>query len=315
MIVLIATAGRPDLLRRTLASIAACRIPRRYAGTIVVENGARRGVEEVVREFSVDPLKAQYLFSETPNKSRALNLALRGLSGDELVVFTDDDVRVREDWLEAYAEGTVGTVGGVIFGGPFEVDYEEEPPHWVRRYLPISARGMNGAGEWPISSARFKGFLGFNWAAFAVDLQEAGGFNEQVGPGTMSTGQETEMQQRLQRRNIDTVLLPGAMVWHYVPRDRCSPEWVLERAYRHGRARGIRERAQIRSMRSSRSMELGPVLRATIARALLASRYSVERRLPGRTALARFQAARLSARHRGWMHGLWDTEAADGLLR
>jgi GT2 family glycosyltransferase len=79
-------------------------------------------------------------------------------------------------------------------------------------------------------------FLGFNWAAFAEDLHAVGGFDYRKGPGspTKSVGQETDMQERLLQAGRHGRYVPGAMVWHYVPRSRCSPDWALERAYRIG---------------------------------------------------------------------------------
>ena len=67
-------------------------------------------------------------------------------------------------------------------------------------------------------------FLGFNWAASASDLIRMGGFNEERGPGTVSRGQETDMQERMLKDGMRGRYLPDALVWHYVPRARCSPE-------------------------------------------------------------------------------------------
>ena len=39
MWVLIAAAGKPELLGRTLRSLAACHKPATYRGTVIVENG------------------------------------------------------------------------------------------------------------------------------------------------------------------------------------------------------------------------------------------------------------------------------------
>ena len=50
--VMLAAAGRPQLLKRTLVSIAECAKPANYAGTIVVENGPKCGIESIVRSFA-----------------------------------------------------------------------------------------------------------------------------------------------------------------------------------------------------------------------------------------------------------------------
>ncbi len=50
--VVIVAHGRPDLLERTLTSLAACDLPACYRRCLVIENGRRCGVEEVVRDAS-----------------------------------------------------------------------------------------------------------------------------------------------------------------------------------------------------------------------------------------------------------------------
>ena len=73
--VVLATREREELLARTLASLAQCRRPEGFRGTLVVENGLRGGAERVVREAAAT-LEARYLFESVGNKSLALNAAM-----------------------------------------------------------------------------------------------------------------------------------------------------------------------------------------------------------------------------------------------
>jgi hypothetical protein len=83
-------------------------------------------------------------------------------------------------------------------------------------------------------------FLGFNWAAFAQDLLACGGFSATFGPGTaLGTGEETFLQWKMQQRGIGARYLPEALAWHYVPPERCSPEWTLRRARGGGFNAGV----------------------------------------------------------------------------
>jgi glycosyltransferase involved in cell wall biosynthesis len=236
LVVMIATAGRTDLLERTLTSLSACEKPMSYRKTIIVENGAKRGAEEVAAQF-VEDLNICYRYVALGNKSSALNVGL-GTIGDELIVFLDDDVRVDKDLLRYYAEAALEGGAGTFYGGPVEVDYELAPPVWLKQYLPLSAKGWAFGGE---DDLTVPCFLGANWAAFADDLRRAGGFDPARGPGSVtgSTGQETAMQQRLLDCSIRAVYVSNARVWHYVPAERCSPHWAIERARRKGTERGI----------------------------------------------------------------------------
>jgi GT2 family glycosyltransferase len=235
--VLIATREREALLARTLQSLSTCRLPDSYGGTIVVENGARGRTEDVVREAPAS-LRVRYRFEVAGNKSRALNAALATLD-DACVLFLDDDVRLTEDVLELYAAAAASARAGCFFGGPVAPDYEAPPPEWLLEYLPHSATG------WTLDDARQPPdkvtFLGCNWAAYVRDLRAVGGFSEQFGPGaaTRSIGQESHMQRRLLAAGLKSRYVPDALVFHWVPRDRCSPAWAIERIYRDGIRSGL----------------------------------------------------------------------------
>ena len=227
--VLIATCGRCGLLGRTLASLAACAKPASYQGTLVIENGPPGGASEVVN--ATDPsLGCRYMHVMEANKSAALNAALHDLRRG-FVFMTDDDVRFAPGILEEYIVASRLHPVGRFFGGPFEAEYEQRPPEWLRQYMPISARG------WSMSLANPRPtFLGFNWAARVEDLLSVGGFDTNFGPGSPlgCTGQETEMQVRLKAAGLLPVYVCGARVWHYVPLERSMPDWAIARARRNG---------------------------------------------------------------------------------
>jgi glycosyltransferase involved in cell wall biosynthesis len=184
-------------------------------------------------------LHAAYRFHPQGNKSAALNAALSELS-DELVLFFDDDVRFSPQVLAAYYEAASTASARSYFGGPTAVDYEVVPPEWLRELLPLSAKGFS----W--SNGKFVDrpcFLGFNWAAFANDLKQHGGFRIEFGPADVErcpTGGETMMQIDLMHAGFRGVYVPQALVWHFVPAERCSPEWLLDRSYRNGIQLGLR---------------------------------------------------------------------------
>lgn len=234
LVIVIATAGRADLLQRSLEFVAASTKPAGYVETVVVENGERRGAQQIVDSFRRD-LSARYLYSAPANKSAALNLAIDTLA-DPLIIFTDDDIRCDSDLLLHYSMAAADVDVPAFFGGPTGVDYEQRPPEWLIPFLPESARG------WEAEANREDlEFLGFNWAAYASHIRAAGGFDEDRGPGGRSgaTGQETAMQKALRQARIASVYVPEARVWHYVPTERSTPEWVLNRRYRSGIEMGL----------------------------------------------------------------------------
>lgn len=231
--VLIPTHNRNDLLARTLQSVLACEPPgNRSVRVIVIENGGEYGAKTICEEAHGKIGRPEYRFVELGNKSAALNAILSELP-DHLVVFLDDDVRADPRILIEYAAAASDHREGRFYGGGVLIDYEDPPPDWLLHYLPKSATGWHPKPEDYAPMGKMH-FFGANWAAFSRDLLLVGGFDVQFGPGSRlgATGQETQMQSQLVQAGVRPVYIPGAIVWHYVPKSRCSPEWAVERARR-----------------------------------------------------------------------------------
>jgi hypothetical protein len=239
LVVLIAACGQPALLQRTLRSLAACEKPAGFGGVIVVENGPRCGLEAIVGSFAAE-CGFQYRYSEPPNKSLALNRALRDL-GDALVVLTDDDVLAAPQTLVAYADAAASCRGGEFYGGPIIADYDAHPPpDWLKSLLPRSAAGWQLDVNEKTQIAQPE-FIGPNMAAFSADVLRVGGFDTRLGPGRhmASPGEDTEIQERLLAHDIRGYYVPQAAMRHRV-RDGCTGvEFAVHRAERNGVYWGI----------------------------------------------------------------------------
>lgn len=232
----IATHGRPALLGRTIESFAAMRRPSTFARLWVVENGSDAGARDVCKQYPHLPL--HYVNRAQPGRSRAMQWAVDQI-GEGLVIFSDDDVRFGEAWLEAYATAAVAHGPHTFFGGPLRIDYQHDPPPpWLTQYLPHSAIGWEHDTAAPIDKPSF---LGANFAVFAQDARALGGFRADLGVGSdgNALGEEMDMQQRMLDADFDAVYLPDAQLWHFVPADRCSPAWALGRIERTWYTNGL----------------------------------------------------------------------------
>jgi glycosyltransferase involved in cell wall biosynthesis len=294
--VMIAAAGKAALLRRTLDSLAAAIKPKSYRGTLVIENGPRCGIEDVVRGFGREH-QFRHFYVPEANKSHALNRGLDRLD-DGLVFMTDDDVRLDPQVLVAYDAASGQTERGEYYGGPVLIDAEHGlPPVWLRRFYPQTiAQPWSLRCEGAVSSDQK--FMGTNWAAFAGDLIAAGGFDTRLGPGstTGAAGQETEAQRRLVTRGARAVYVPDAFAWHYLHREFLQPQWMLHRAYRHGLEWGMRRTR-------GRKSTILPIVSAWFNR-LNAHAKGLVLRLLGNEQ-RRFEASFHEAKWRGRWDGLW----------
>ena len=170
---------------------------------------------------------------------------MESLSDDALAFFTDDDVEFHPTLLTAYAAALRLKGRGNMFGGPTDPGYDAQSPAWLHPFLPRSVRG------WAIEATemtrlRKPHLLGFNWAAFVGDLRSIGGFDPKYGPGGFGSGPEAYAQIKFLRRGVQCWYLPDARVRHYVPVERCTPEWALHRAHRMGRGYGLFQRNPVR---------------------------------------------------------------------
>lgn len=233
--IIIATAGRDNLLDRTLQSIKEGGLPEEVSKIVIAENGPKGRAENTAKSFS-GSLPIKYQHTIRPNKSYALNSAIAGAK-DHFLIFFDDDIRGGSSCINAYVKAVKQEKKRHFYGGKCNIDNDISPPKWLRNYLPLSAKGWS-QGE---TTTEFKTpeALGFNWGAWANDILEVGGFNEELGPGTpMEMGEETEVQVELLKKGITGLFLPQAEVWHNVPFEKCNPEWTIRRAYRAGRTKG-----------------------------------------------------------------------------
>lgn len=236
--ILIPTHDRAELLQRTVKSISRCIPPQHsFIRVLIVENGRKCGIESVVKSYAA-PIKVDYFYHPQGNKSAALNAAISTLD-DGLLIFLDDDVRVHEALLIEYEQAAIKNSSNCFFGGPMLVDYEIPPLEWLIKYLPPSAKGWSPVHYEGVCIGLW--FMGCNWAAYSWDIKKAGLFCPKRGPGGTSggTGQETAMQQALINLKLKPKYVLKALVWHYVPKSRCSVEWALERAYKNSISSGL----------------------------------------------------------------------------
>ncbi len=130
--IIVATAGRAERLRVSLAAI--CAASMRHGGRdeiVVVDNSPAGGLAEVAsavgREHGVE---IRYVTSAPLNKAKALNVGIREARCDWLA-FTDDDTQADGAWLsEADAFAAEGRFR--VFGGRIEPDFSGvKRPRWL----------------------------------------------------------------------------------------------------------------------------------------------------------------------------------------
>ena len=227
--VLICTYNRARLLAETLQSLRNVRTSRTW-DVIVVDNNSTDDTRDVVEQAAVAfPVPLLYVFEPRQGKSHALNNGLDCAAGDA-ILFTDDDVRVSPNWVDAACEALEEDDGVLYCGGPVRPIWGATPPRWLdqeRGDIWGTLAILDYGAEPFIFEARQKVPLGANMAVHRRLLQRIGGFNPQLGrKGRSLLGQEqAEFFSRARTAGALGRYVPAMAVQHHVPAERLGKSY------------------------------------------------------------------------------------------
>ena len=229
--IVIPTYNGDVMAKRILEGLSSITIPKNITEIIVVENGPKLNTENICQDFQKQlPLK--YIYTEQGSLSNARNLGIQH-SNNDVIIFFDNDMRFEQNTLLEYDKIIQQYGDQCFYGGPILADYEERPPEWLRNFLPWSARG-HSLGDKIISVDKAL-FLGGNHAFSKKLLDEFGGYDDMCATGEEGMmGEEMRLQEKALSAGYKGVYIPGAITHHWIPKDRCSQKWTIQRNYRAG---------------------------------------------------------------------------------
>jgi hypothetical protein len=197
---------------------------------VVVDNGSSDATSAVIAAHAAN-LPLVPVFENTAGLSHARNAAL-GKARGRFLIWTDDDVRVDENWLCAYVRAFAEFPDGKIFGGCVIPILEKPSPLWFSEDR-CELEGLF-ADRKVIGEARpfFIGEtlpVGANFAVRAAE-QKAHLFDPIYGyaPGRMRGGEEVELIKTLLGEGCRGYWVPNSKVFHIIPvsRQRLSYVWA-----------------------------------------------------------------------------------------
>ena len=255
--VLIATHNRADDLSGTLTSLAAL-ATRAPWEVVIVDNNSNDATPQVVEEMAPGfPVPLRYLFEGVPGRSAALNTGIAAATGD-IIITTDDDVRVPTDWLEiagaALDRLQCDYVGGrvlPIWGGPRPAWLPDRPsPHWA-------VIALLDYGPEPIEFTR-RMPLGVNMAFRRSAFEVVGGWDPRVGrkAGTLLGQEVREWCIRAKARGVRGFYVPEMVVRHIIPANRLNKRYYRRWFYWRGISRALLYQQQGLDMESPQETTL-----------------------------------------------------------
>jgi glycosyltransferase involved in cell wall biosynthesis len=239
--VIIPTYNRADDLRETLRSMAELS-PGEDWEMIVVDNNSHDNTHLVVEEAAQwFPVELRYIFEGEQGRCAALNSGIRASRG-EIIVTTDDDVRVAPDWLNQAAHAldslACDYVGGKvlpIWGGP--------RPSWLPDHggMHWSVIALLDYGTEPLEFGKRHVPLGVNLAFRRDVFSRAGLWDNRVGrkAGTLLGQEVREWGIRARAAGLRGFYAPNMIVNHIIPADRLNKKYFRRWFYWHGISRAM----------------------------------------------------------------------------
>jgi len=238
--IVIATYNRAADLRDTLDSLAGLQ-PDGPWEVIVVDNNSTDDTKGVVeRTAATFPAPLTYLFEGKQGRSPALNRGI-GAARGEIIVTTDDDVRVPRDWLNRAAEGLARLrcdyVGGrvlPIWGGTRPAWL---PNHGGKQWAVIA---LLDYGPDPIEFG-MRVPLGVNMAFTRAALARTGMFDPDTGrrAGTLLGQEVREWCIRARQAGVRGFYIPDMVVEHIIPASRLRKGYFRRWFYWRGVSRAL----------------------------------------------------------------------------
>jgi glucosyl-dolichyl phosphate glucuronosyltransferase len=230
--IIICTRNRADSLRETLDSVALCEVPPDMVPElVVVDNGSTDHTAQVLAEVCVLNMPLRSVVEARAGLSNARNRGLAETNG-EIILFTDDDVRVPTDWLEGMcrpiAAGEADAVaGGIVF--PSHVD------SILRLKEFRDFRGWFASTEAMSPDAPGR-LVGANMAFSRRVLSVVPGFDPDLGAGASGYGEETDFSRRLLSANLRLTARFDTAVEHHLDVSRISTDRLLTMASAYARS-------------------------------------------------------------------------------
>ena len=224
----VTTYKRPQGLKRLLQGIAKLTFSKvvcPHIEVIIIDNDDQGIAAQVCQEFQKDfpwilKTDVEYRRGITYGRNKSLSLAD---TKTDWIAFIDDDEVPEPNWLDellwVQKEYQADVVSGTVL--PHFID--EEPPAWIVN------TGFLQRPRFPTGESRHVALTN-NVLVNAEVLQQYNPvFDNRFA---LTGGEDTHLFMRLHQAGYKIVWADDAMVYDWLPRERTTPKWILER-YRH----------------------------------------------------------------------------------
>ena len=234
--VIIPTCGRPKMLLDCVASIL--RNEFRDFEIIIIDQDRERDLRAALDRRFPDDHRLVYLVLDQPHASRARNLGIQHARG-EIVVFSDDDIEVERNWLQAYVDTFAACDGEpVVVGGRLDPLWLAPKPTWLpegREYLLGIYNKYDGLILMPEPDQP----IGANFAVHRKIIDAVGPFDERIGPSYarkrgMIFGEDALFSMRARQARYPVYYQAAARSWHKMSARKVTKRYFIRRSFWEG---------------------------------------------------------------------------------
>jgi glycosyltransferase involved in cell wall biosynthesis len=240
--VLICTYNRGNLLGETLDAIAKIRTALAWE-VVVVDNNSADHTRSVVESRQANyPVSLRYLFEPRQGNSFGLNTGIAATHAT-IIAFTDDDVRVAEEWLQEGCAPMLSNPAIDYTGGPVRPIWEAPPPPWVdqtRSDLWGTLAILDYGPTSFVFEERKRVPLGANMAVRRTLFDRVGYLDPDLGRIRNSLRGQAQAEFFCRSRNAGArgLYVPAMAVEHHVPASRLTRSyfrrwWFMKGSGRH----------------------------------------------------------------------------------
>lgn len=242
--VLICTYNRAELLDKLLETLGHQKFEGEHE-IVVVDNNSTDGTKAVAEKWMAlanPKFPVRYVFAgEAQGIAYTRNVSIDAAEGNVLA-YIDDDALPEKDWIQRiihnFADETVAAAGGKVIPA-----WSEPPPDWIIQPELSPAIGATQYGEvfreMTVKMAPLAGNM-----AVRKDWAQAIRFDPRFGKvgRDMKSFEEIEFADRLCRSGGKMIYDPQMIVYHYLPKERMTKEYVSSRRYGDGQSFSAFER-------------------------------------------------------------------------
>lgn len=233
--IVVCTYNRAALLKKTLSSFVDVETGFPVE-LIIVDNNSTDGTSDIVHSCIPglsDKYSVSYVFEPVQGIAAARNSGVAASTGD-IVAFIDDDAIPCREWLVSIRDFFKNDSAADALGGPIEPVFETPKPEWLdadlESYYSILDLGTQ-IRPFPNKGFPFGASMALRRSAFTDKS-----FPEHLGRkgNILLSHEETAVFKGLLAKGRQIFYHPGMHVRHFIPKERLTEEWILERLFYEG---------------------------------------------------------------------------------